>query len=469
MQNRDFSFKEYLIAALRGWKTAMSLALVLASLFALLGYLSFTRNRESILSAYESKLARHNEEVGTKQSLVSYHRSLANAAQKYNENSLLMQINPYDKQVAMLNISVSVEPKPEMIESAGSATEYYTVRDYLLQSIVSRYLVLAKSANLGDVFKDILPKEYDETYLRELVTVTRSTDTSSNAVLPTATSNTDRGLISVVVTGAPDLDAKQMADAVYSFLISRKEQVEKDVQAHELTLLDENNYHVVDDELVQYQALQRNLINESNQKAIVLEKEADSLRGNRPQMASLASTVVRNALVGFLLGVAFGILIIAVNVRLRDPLQYVQQLQELMGISFLGGVVGAKRFLFKRIAHGLTGEQDLQANDEAVRIIAANVADVSRGLSQVMLTGTISASALSELAKKIVEGNMLPAGVAILSGSNANKCAETVQSMTQVDAVILVERLQDSRLREVWRLKERVELAQKPILGYVVF
>lgn len=463
MQNHEFTFKEYFIALLRRADLLLLFALVFAILLGALSYGNFVRNKEGIQAAYQKQLERYEDELNTRLSQSEYHRGVAAAAEKYNANSLLMQIDPYNKQVATLNLSVSVEPAMGAQSALGSSGDYVGLRDYLVQNIISRYLILANRAKLGDVLKDVLPGSYDEAFLREMVKIERY----SEAGLNTAEKKTDQGILSVTAFGTADISAERIVDAIKAYLESRKPLVDTAVQAHDLVVLDESSYTTVDNDLVKFQAEQRNLVSESNQKAINFLKEADGLRGNRPKETSLVPGVVKNALVGAVLGGAFGILVVALMSRLRAPVQYVQQLQELTGMGFLGAIRSKRKSLLSALIRRLSGEKMLSDDPEAKRIIAANVDAASHGLHKVLLTGSVPEAELKALAESIA-ADMQAGQVELLYGSNINRFSETVRKLSEADGVVLVESLQRSQLEEVYRQKQRLEMSGKPILGYVL-
>jgi len=99
--------------------------------------------------------------------------------------------------------------------------------------------------------------------------------------------------------------------------------------------------------------------------------------------------------------------------------------------------------------------------------MAANIAQNLDGRQSVLLTGTLPEEQVSAFAGKLAKTAGLE-HVRVENGGSVNKSAQSVQALADTEAVVLVERLQTSRLKEVWQEKERVEQSGKPILGYVL-
>ena len=147
---------------------------------------------------------------------------------------------------------------------------------------------------------------------------------------------------------------------------------------------------------------------------------------------------------------------------LRPSIQTPEQIQKLTGIPYLGGLRARKRWT---LVDKLAGRMRLVSGKEAPAILAANLRDVADKDAHLLLTGSVAEETVRAFAENIGQA---PGGRELrLSGSgDLNDSLAALDLLHEADAVVLVERIDRSTVKQVAYEKDRVDMAGKKILGY---
>ena len=454
MRNIELTFKEFLIAVLCQWKAILAVGAVVALLAGAYGYYAFIQAEGPVQEAYSSALTAHEDTLASKINQIRHQMEIREAAKDYVNKSLLMQIDPYNKQVATLYISVEVEPETQYLDLSSQAPlGIIDLRESMAKNIVGRYLILAKNARFSDVLGEQQAAQFGDTYLHEIVQV--------------ASTETD-GVFTITAFGTDSFDAKAAANAMFTYLTEKKPLVTESVTMHALRILDESTIVITDQELAGTQTTQRSKVSDASNKIETLFKDVNKLRANKPSAPSLTSTVIRNVTLGFMLSLVLGIALVSLLHLTKFPLRYTRQIQEQLGLLFLGGVKHGRRgILFTRWNQTLTGENLLKGEAEALALIAANLEEAASSARRVLVTGTLPEQTLRDFSEKLAK-ELKTEGLTLIPSPYIDQNAQTVRNLAGADAVILVERLHTSRLKTALEEKERIEMAGKPVLGYVL-
>ena len=469
MRSVELTFKEFLIAVLHRWKAILALAAIIAIIAGVFSYYSYLQGGDILQETYETAQNAYEQNLASKNNMIRYQTEIGNAAKEYIDKSLLMQIDPYNKQVASLYISVEVDPETLYLDLSSQTLGLIDLRESVVKSIAERYLILANSAMLSEVLGSLLPSANDEMYLREIIQVShyQSVPNPQGAVA-TAVSPGATGIITITAIGSKNLDARAAANAMYAYLTDKKPLITESVAEHTLRILDENTVVSADPVLAETQSTRRGLVADSTNQVTKLLKEIEELNANKPAAPSLTFAIIRSFALGFLLGLVIGLALSILLHLAQFPLRFTLQVQEQLGLRFLGGVRPSRMgILFTRWKQTLTGETQLKNEAEAMALISANLEEAASGARRILVTGTLPEQTLRELSEKLSK-EIKTEGIALIPSSDIRTNAEAVRDLAGADAVILVERLQTSRLKATLEEKERVGLAGKPILGYVL-
>lgn len=321
-------------------------------------------------------------------------------------------------------------------------------------------MILADSADLSELFSGLLTQMPEDTYLREMVSVKRYAQEDKL--------EGDEGLVSIKVIGTKDLDAKLAAGRMYDFLKSKQPFLEETIAPHTLTLLDDSLLHSVDNDLADKQAEQRSLHATAVSEITTLRNEIEDLHEKKPMEPSLWKYVIKNAVFAFVLGLMIGLVAAAFIYLAKFPLQYALQVQEQLNVPFLGGVRPKKGHLLTALKNRLAGDNLLQNEQEAVSVVAANLEGLLEPGSSVLLASAMDLKVVEDAAKKL-NAELKDKNITVIPGGHLGNSAQTVRALSDADGVVLLERLNVSRLRRVLSDKERLALMNKSLLGYMLY
>ncbi len=452
MRNAELTFKELIVAILNRFWTILIIAVAGAALSGAFSVYTTQQKINASREDYDIRLAAHEQTLASKRSSISDTKAIAAQLREYNHNSLLMRVNPYDKQVASLSLSVEVEPDVFAVNSQDSKVlNFVELQETVINSILNRYTLLAAQADAHELLGDAAPQGTRDIYLRELISI----DSRSGSI------------IILTAVAADGFDAQAAVQRMAEYLQGRKALVEESTVPHTIRLLQTGAQPVTDAGLAEYQNAKRSALADNAALLIRLQEEVNSLTANRPEAPSLAYSVVSAAVLGFLLGLvlATGIAILAYLVNL--PAHYATQIERQLGIRFLGGAMPANKGIITRWKNGLAAEDLLTPRDGAAALMAANVAQAAAAGGKILLTGTLNADDLKQAAESLLRH--VPAGTLdVFPVGELTTSAQAVRELAGADAVLIAERLYVSRLRQILGFKERAALSGKPVLGYIL-
>lgn len=287
----------------------------------------------------------------------------------------------------------------------------------LLAKIQSRYLKVAQGAPLTKLLENFVPKGLTEEELHQLVSVT----------VPLV------GMIDITIPNREGIDKDKSIDAVYQYLKEHEAAISTSVANHTLTKL-----------------------------------TIATLTGDVSEQSTTAqgnSKHLRSALIGFLLGFVIGVIAMCVVYLIRLPVQTAEYLQQQTGMWLLGGVSNKRK---NGLLDKISGSQRISSEDEALPLIAANIRELAGDNKKILFIGSIPEVFIREFSEKIAPA-LETYGLTQQSGGNVNQSLETIKRMNESDAIVLVERVNVSRLKDVYDESTRINKSNKQILGYVLY
>lgn len=295
----------------------------------------------------------------------------------------------------------------------GADAAWWTSQFY--GGLIEYYLNLAQNISLMEVLEDLVPKSANEEMLRSWVSV----------------NGTGQGIITITVLGSKNFNSSKSAEAIYNFLQTQQSTVSRIAGAHRLVLLGSNTRS------------SPNILSSGNGKPVDY----------------------RNYVAVFLVGLVLAIIIAILRYLVLIPMQLPEQIQSQLKIKYLGGVRRKKHLsLGDRVA----GSLRLLEEREALDVIAANIADFAGESKKFLVTGTLPSEAIKEFKDKLSKHYKYGSSE-FIAGEDLNLHPETIEKFMECDAVILIERLGQSRLKVVNQIVDRIEMSGKEILGYALY
>lgn len=317
-------------------------------------------------------------------------------------------------QVYTLNTNI------ELTNFKGTSPDSYHITlatNDLLSKLQNQYLVAFQGADLEQLLGGIAPVGVDEETLEQAATVT----------VPSI------GMLAISIDTGVVPESKAAATAIYEHLLSFKDSIARAVTEHNLAILTE----------------------------VLAETPTNSETDQTASIDRVSTSPMRGVVIGLLGGLVLAVLLLAILYLLRPTVQTPDVIQSQIGIPHLGGVQG------NSLADKLAGKLRMVSKDEAPAFIAANIADVSSPGARLLLTGSLPQQKIAELAEKL-QPSFDGSEITLSVGGDVNNSVDTVHLLDDCDAVIMVEGIDQSTLKNVYYQKDRMEMADKAILGYVL-
>lgn len=452
---QEVDLKTLIFAILYRWRMILLIAILGGML---LGGVRLAKGLIKIQDTEEMSLARENFEdehslyESTKE---SYEREIENLTLKvesFNEymgNSILMQISPYDKPVAVTDIYIKsdYEIMPGML---------YQNQDYT-DSLIKAY---GLAVSQGDLLKNInkIVKFSDLQYLTELIT---------------ARPDYDNKMLHVEVTYSDINTADRILSQILKNIDDYTQDLSETIGVHQISVTNRSKFHIVDMDLVDRQNSNRNT-EASLQNA--LRDKKDNLKDlEEPTFTAYSkkSTLKSGIKYGILGGVlgAFGVIFfLCIGFLLSDKLMSEKEMRNRFGLRVLGvfGIKHNTKFLNRidRWLDKMNGTEDLMDLDAAYKLIGANVQNATISKDILMVAGTADDTAMQQVSEYLIR--LLPERK-ILLGGNVNQMAEALQKLQLCDKVILVEQRGVSTFTSLARELETISAIEKPIIGCILF
>lgn len=226
----------------------------------------------------------------------------------YNNESILMKINPYDKKSVkgQFYIDSDYQIMPELTYQNVDITV----------SVAKAYQALASTGELAKYINEHLEKPIKERYLNELITVSYPGD----AVLEVTVVHTDIE------------SAREIYDLVIECMNKSKSGFEKNIGKYNMTLLNESENAFVDLELKETQVLNLDTINTLKESLVEKRESFDALA--MPTEGSGMTLPIIGAFLGGFCVLGIYIILFLTDTTIKDEKDVASQL----GLPLLGTI-----------------------------------------------------------------------------------------------------------------------------------
>ena len=429
---------------------------------------------------YELSISTNERQLQEKKTLRSQNEERITPIKAYLDKSLLMRIDPYKKTIASATISIQLTDSlytgtsPNAYDNRAYLTEYFS------KKIADQYIVIMTYTSYSDVIKSALTIPAGEEDLREVIQVLQTGDT---------------GIITIRVFEVPGLDSEKAISLLLEYLFSKKAAIENESIGHKLTVIDQNRRSSYDASLFDQQTRLNQQVKDSETLARALNWDISVLESNKfyapiapdspikptepvkPAKPAAGDVITGSSLREFIKRVLFGIipsllvgiLVASVLYYVSFPVQTPEQLQDQLGVLYLGGIKRKDRFAHRLLNRKLVGYYLLADEKDAPHIMMHKIQSAKPGIRSIYLTGTVPLASISKIAEKLNQYSKdHDSGVSFTFGENIERAPSSILDMKEAEAVVIVERLQDSRMHQVSREAERIRSSETELLGYVL-
>lgn len=451
----NIGLAELFAAMIRAWKGILITLLLFAALLG--GYqtyqqISLAQDPKNSPEEIEERYQKALEDYETKKenlqkTLKNQEKSLA-SKEEYQEKSILLQIDPYDKYIANIVFTFS-----NIDESAQLFRYPNTAADYLPKKIRSQYMELWKSM---DVPKDIGLTKYADVewkYLSEVVSV----------------SSLEGELVSIQASGSTSSNAEELASAIYNYFETHRDVIAASSAQHSFALINQVTKNVIDENLntkketleTEIENLKENI--ENSKKSIEDLKEPTREEGY--SIAVIIKTVAKYVFLGAIVGAFLACLVICCWQVFANRAFNSSQLEQISGAHLLGSLQMSGS-LAERLSNTVMGERYWKDTEQAAAYITEQAkANFPKG-EKVLLLSTLSAKQAHAGMDRLTEV-LSKNGYMVCAVMDALHDPKAVESMQSCSAVIFVEKVGHSDIKAFRNCAAQVEDAKGHVLGIV--
>lgn len=452
---QEIDLKDLMFAILYKWRPIIIIAIIFGILlggYKITGSMAQQRDAEYLKKAQKQYQQDFEEYEVLK---ASYEREIKNIKRniesqtEYLENSILMNISPYDKYTSSADIVI----KSDDIALVNGLNSYAAIYNNGLVRTYASYI------NQGfDLSKLASQMGTEAEYLKELITV-RVDEWGQ--------------MLSISVCYTDEAGAERILNAILDDVKEQYNDYSSKFGAHELYIMNQVSGTTTDLELDNKQKQVNDNITTLQVTLKEKEKALEDIQQPVQAALSTSSTMksgIKYAVLGGVLGAFITIFCICVAFLMTNKVVSAKDLKQRYGVKILASFPSPeKKRLFSGIdrwLEKLEGKKDYLTEEARYELMAANLKNYAGEAKNVLIVGTVSAEILKTVADKL---SKLCSDMTLTIGDNLNENAETVSKLPDCETVILVEQCGVSRLGEIEKEIEAVRNVRKEIAGVVVF
>lgn len=467
---RDIDFKKMLWRVAERWRFILIWMLLGAIGLGTFKYVRDARTIDSLnattnASAEQIVQSLSPEELQAVEEARAVSRQLK-AMQEYQNESVLIRLNPYNKHIAVLQYYVDTNYTLDFT----SVMETDDTAD-----IISSYLSYVNNGGVGNVLEASGEAE------------------GMNELIVAETSETDStGIFTIQVAGTDEAHAESLAGKVEQVISRYYNTVAENVGNHEITLINSYTCVVTDDDLNLKQldimngitGLQTKLetltatLNENQLKALnaELEEEAvsDEATATVETIQYTAQVSMRMVVLGAILGAFAGAFLVAAAYILSQKVKDAQEVEKIFGIRIYGAMKSNNR---KRLLgcvdtwiSKLQGK-DIRSEEDNLEFLIMNLVMSCKkeNVQNIFLTSSVDASGHEKkMLEKLVE-ELKKAGLTVECGGSVNRSAAAFKRMSEIENVVFWEKSNVTRYPDVEKEMRICKEQQAHILGIIMF
>ena len=460
----EMTFRELLGIVCARWRMILVLGLAFALVMGVVRAYSDFRNladavaieasrEENLLEwrQYETKIKALEQEI------LQLERQEEQAL-LYNENSLLMQIDPYNVEVARLTFNVTADAAAiaKELPESWQAPTFADLKESREDRIVNQYLVVAEGASLSALMADTSYAKIADQYLREIVTV----------------SEYAQGMVVIEVYSTTTADGMGLAEKVYAYCLSRQSEIAASAGAHTVKVVDAVSTTEIDLTLLDAQLLAQSRPADLSallaSKTKELEQLEEPAKFTAATTANVVSSGIKYAALGAVVGVCAGAVLAFLIETMGANFRNGTALSQAVSSRYLGNLnAPQKRSGLDLWAANLLGEDIFStvSKEDRLPLLAANIKEAAKDKRRLLITGMRSQNELERLAEELRQH--LGSEYQLAVAANLLTNAHAIQQLKDIEGVIMVEGTKTANIERVIRAKQYLDEAKSTLLGVV--
>lgn len=428
---RVYRFSDLVMQVRSKWHLILISMVLFATLFTSAIYLKDLRetrrnDEQKVFSESELEATLTTEELQQITDVEMIEEQIEHSV-KYQENSMKMNIDAYQEKKVVLQYYVDTDYSYNMNEDI--------IPDYVTE-IIGGYTEFIRSGGISEILEKIEGAEKDAQYLKELISVCAS----------------GKNMFSVSVIADEIEEAEALADVVSVAVEEYQTVINEKIGMHSLILVDKYSQELFDSALVSEQIefvktvnakkeLRDQYVSEfsDNQKALWQVRKNEQIMSQDAESGQTPSGVKVNVKVmifGLFVGGMLACMWSVFGYLMSGKLQNAEDLEQMYSIRNLGTISnGGKKS--SRKCEDLSGEDLVCTN---IKLLCKK-----EDIHKIFL---ISSYCLDEAEKKSIKAlcvKMQEGGITLEYGACITHDAKTLERMTEIGKVIIVEKIGKSK------------------------
>lgn len=403
---------------------------------------------------YEAKLKLLNTNLDIVQTKIKNQK-------EYNENSIIMNLNPYD--VAVSTTVFQISGIDNLLSLPQYSSEAFTP-SYFINTIQTQYEQYLKAMDLKANF----PAKYgdiSEQYLKEIVSFATNDNNSSLDF-----ANNISGSFSIVVYEESLEMAEEIGKIITDYLLSQKQLVEDSTYPHTLNVVSTTTSKsvVLGIEKIQdeVQSLSDTyLLEQVNLQKQLNELVAPTIATGVKSIKSILVSTVKWLIIGAIFGAVLVCAWIFVVMLFKTKIQSSRRMEQMLKIPFIGSIA-KKGDIWNRLANKLINERIWNDETSATAYIEENLKTVLDKEAEVLVVSTLKTKSIDEDIG-IISKTALPLCKKVYAVSNAEKNPAMISALGSCKYMVLAERVGKSELEEIQAVIEMAKRKGVEVIGFV--
>ncbi|MBQ3146659.1 MAG: hypothetical protein IJB91_02885 [Oscillospiraceae bacterium] len=401
---------------------------------------------EKALKAYQEERAHLERQVADKQ------KQLDNQI-AYNEESLLMKIDPLNKTVTTIHLMISGLDNEELNQMF--LTETLAI-DYAIGRIQKQYSLYWDRITLQKELTGTPYRGVEEKYIQEVVVF--------------SISSSGGGYMTISVTAETEEISNQVAQTLLHTLLEYQPTVVKNSFDHQISLVSQSTKIEIDEELEKSQNANLEKVKGYQTELAALKESLAALAEPSRDAAITTGMILKGTVKYMVLGAALGLVLSVVWVVLsylfRNRVELSRHLAQVLTVPMLGAA-SAQKGLFRPLADKILGERIWKDDAQALAYLSANASAHLPANATIALLTTLPFDQASSEVQPLVDalGNQ---GFQIRFVEDAGRNSLAVHAIQESDCVILAERCGASRWSAIADIHALAESLDSPVKGFVL-
>lgn len=432
----ETSLRDLLAAVLHGGWLIVILGLVFALLLGGVELLNSSKVPEQATEEFQQALEEYEQDKLTLENALSLEQRKLNNLQTYMQYSMRMQLDPNNKSVSTLVLTISVDVEMD--------TAYNTV----LSQIQEQYAGLMKGFDLTQFTKGTEYENIPDKYLREVI------DFNSSRV----------GVLTLTVIGNEGAEGQEIAANIYAALLEKKAAVDAASYPHQLSKLTDGVTRTEVDLALEREQTE-NLDKLEQLRLSVLKLQGNLQNLAKPTVVVPENATVKNTVIGGMAGVILAVAWLVLRQMFAGKITGSRQVAEDFQLPCIGNTIRPKG-IWPRLAQLVVGERTWKNTQDALDYIQGNADAYLPEQGSVALVST-----LQQIDAAVVEGvekALFREGRQVMIVQDLFHNPKGLTTICTCEGVVLLEKAYQSKMVAISEAVDQMQELGKPVYGFIV-